>query len=111
MEKTTALRLGANIKELRKAKQLTQAALAERIGIDPESISRFERATVIPSLTTLERVAIVLGVGMADLFAGVSTHQSAIQLRIGTILGELSKEDQVFLLDSMTSLAERLKQR
>jgi transcriptional regulator with XRE-family HTH domain len=111
MEKSTALRLGANIKMFRKTKQLTQAALAEKIGIDPESISRFERGAVIPSLTTLEKIGIILDVGMADMFAGVSTHERAIHLRIGTILAELSKDDQLFLLDSMTNLADRLKQR
>lgn len=109
MKKSTALRLGANIKSFRTAKQFTQAALAELVGVDNESISRFERATVIPSLTTLEKIAIELDVGLADLFIGVSTHESAIRQRISTMLSELSHEDQVFLLDILSNLAGRLK--
>lgn len=41
--KPLAQRLGTQIATLRKTKEWTQADLAERIGVEPETISRFER--------------------------------------------------------------------
>ena len=46
--KPLAQRLGTQISTLRKTKEWTQADLAERIGVEPETISRFERGATTP---------------------------------------------------------------
>ena len=53
MSKDIAVRLGRNIAEARKASGRTQAEVAEKVGIDTVSLSRIERGTVSPSITTL----------------------------------------------------------
>ncbi|MBA3060304.1 MAG: helix-turn-helix transcriptional regulator [Nitrospirae bacterium] len=66
--KTTKELLGARIKELRKAKRLSQDELSEKINIDPKHLSRIEVGKSYPSLDTLERIANALNVEIKDLF-------------------------------------------
>lgn len=49
--------LGQRIKEVRKAKGLTQEKLAEIIGIETGSLSAIESGRHFPSLITLEKIA------------------------------------------------------
>ena len=60
--------LGKRIYQLRKARRLTQAALAERSGISNEFMSAIERGAKLPSLPTLQRIGVALRVGAKDLF-------------------------------------------
>ncbi len=64
--------LGRNIAQARQRKGLTQAQLAERLEVNTETISRFERGFTLPSLETLDRLATTLQVRMGGLLDGVS---------------------------------------
>ncbi len=55
-------RLGARLRELRKAAGLTQAELARRTGIHRPNIARVEAGRHTPSLETLARLASAIGV-------------------------------------------------
>ncbi|HQR02854.1 MAG TPA: helix-turn-helix transcriptional regulator [Rhodocyclaceae bacterium] len=61
--------IGARIKELRKQAGLTQEQLAERVGLDSRHLSRLEVGRHFPSLDSLENIAKVLNVPMAEFFA------------------------------------------
>lgn len=61
-------KLGAKVATYRRLAKLTQAELAEKVGVAVETISRLERGSVIPSLARLEQIAAALGVDMPDLF-------------------------------------------
>ena len=60
--------LGSRIKELRVKAKLTQAQLAENVGIDPKHLSRIEGGKNYPSLDTLEKLAYSLNIQIGDLF-------------------------------------------
>jgi len=60
--------LGLRIREVRKARQLSQEKLAEKVGVDPKQISRIEGGKSAPSLDTLEAIAAHLQVTIKDLF-------------------------------------------
>ena len=60
--------LGMRIREVRKARQLSQEKLAEKVGVDPKQISRIEGGKSAPSLDTLESIAKHLLVEIKDLF-------------------------------------------
>lgn len=60
-------RIGQRVAELREAAELTQARLAERVGVAHETISRLERGASIPSVSRLQDVARALGVDVVDL--------------------------------------------
>jgi transcriptional regulator with XRE-family HTH domain len=52
----------------RKLQGLSQEALAEQVGVLPETISNIERAQHPPSLATLERLMDALGVTPSEFF-------------------------------------------
>ncbi len=60
-------RVGMNIKRLREAKGLTQAALAKRGKLHRVSLAKIEAEMMLPRLTTLERLAKALGVPVTEL--------------------------------------------
>ena len=62
------VRLGHRIAELRKARGLAQAHLAEAVGVAVESISRIERAAAVPSLALLAKIAEALEIEVEQLF-------------------------------------------
>lgn len=59
---------GRRIKQLRKAKEMTQEELAETAGFIPGHISDIERGLYGPRFDGLEKLAEALGVPIRDLF-------------------------------------------
>jgi len=59
--------IGARLQAARQARGLTQAQLAEAIGIEPVTLSRYETGSRGPSITVLARAADALGVRLGDL--------------------------------------------
>lgn len=92
--KTTKKILGARIKELRKARGLSQERLSEKVGIDPKHLSRIEVGNSYPSLDTLERIATALGVEAKDLFEFVHEKTNKeLTSSIAAMLKEATPED------------------
>lgn len=83
--------LGSRIKELRLKKKLTQAQLAELVGIDPKHLSRIEGGKNYPSLDTLEKLAYSLNIQICDLFEVL--HLQDKNSLINEILGMLKESD------------------
>lgn len=65
--RSIAIRLGARLRELRLREGLTQQDLADRIGISPPEISKYERARRAPSLETLATLAEGLRLPLPEL--------------------------------------------
>lgn len=59
--------IGKRIKEYRKKNKMTQAELAEKVELEPSTISHIERATTKLSLPTLICIANVLGTSLEEL--------------------------------------------
>jgi transcriptional regulator with XRE-family HTH domain len=70
--------LGMRIKEVRKARQLSQEKLAEKVGVDPKQISRIEGGKSAPSLDTLEAIAVNLEVTIKELFDSSTLYQKRV---------------------------------
>ena len=64
MEKQT---LGEMIAALRREKQLTQAELAEKMGVTDKAVSKWERNLSCPDVSSIPRLAEILGVSPGDL--------------------------------------------
>ncbi|MBQ8459048.1 helix-turn-helix transcriptional regulator [bacterium] len=60
--------LGKRIRELRKARKLTQEELAEKIGIGTPNISYFETGKFSPAIETLQKIAQALNVEIYELY-------------------------------------------
>ena len=61
---------GTTIRRLRENDGLTQAQLAERIGVSSKAVSKWETAKGLPDITLLEPLAEALGVSVAELLSG-----------------------------------------
>ena len=57
---------GDRLRELRAAAELTQAALAEKAGIQVNSVARLERGAYQPSWDVVRKLAAALGVEPND---------------------------------------------
>ena len=70
--RTAARTLAARLKQLRLARDLTRAELAERSGISTPSIWAWETGRTVPRLGSLETLAKGLGVSVSELQIGAS---------------------------------------
>lgn len=61
---------GHTIKTLREAKGLTQAELAETIGVSDKAVSKWETAKGLPDISLLQPLAQTLGVSVVELMSG-----------------------------------------
>ena len=75
---------GATIKMLREKRNMTQAELAEKIGVSSKTISKWETAKGLPDISLLQPLAKVLGVSVIELMNGehiINKNISANMLR------------------------------
>jgi transcriptional regulator with XRE-family HTH domain len=68
--------LGAKIMEVRKSMNMTQAQLAEEVGVTGGAISQFEKGTTKPTLVMLQKLTDVLGI---DLVLMTSDSKSYVR--------------------------------
>ena len=75
---------GNTIKQLRENRNLTQSALADRIGVSSKTVSKWETARGLPDITLLQPLAQALGISVMELMNGepiVNRNVSANLLR------------------------------
>ena len=61
---------GTTIKQLREQKALTQAQLADILGITAKAVSKWETAKGLPDISLLDSLAAALGVSVTELLSG-----------------------------------------
>ena len=72
------------IKHLREQKNLTQADLAQRIGVSSKTISKWETAKGLPDISLLQPLAQALGISVIELMNGqhiINKNTSANMMR------------------------------
>ena len=104
-------RLGKNIAERRKILQLTQSIIAERLGVDTETVSRFERGVSLPSLVTLQKLAEVLRTTVSGLLEEMPPPPDTQAIMITTWLAGLKDKDRAFVISLMKSTCNYLSDR
>lgn len=60
--------IGQNIASLRRAQNMTQAELAEKLGVSPQAVSQWERCETLPDILMLPQIAEVLCVKTSIFF-------------------------------------------
>ena len=74
----------ATIKQLREKRNLTQAELAERIGVSSKTVSKWETAKGLPDISLLQPLAQALSISVIELMNGehiINKNTSANMLR------------------------------
>ena len=96
--------LGQNIQTARKAKGMSQEALAERIGISRQALGKWEKDTALPGLDNLQALAAELGLGDSVIFAGVRSNiQSFYDAMDAFLLPSLFEGLPVVLVEAQTA--------
>lgn len=106
-----AARLSRNIAARRRALGLTQAQVAERLGVDTETLSRFERGKHLPSLLTLERLSNLLAASVGELLSEQEYEPSSEAAAIDTWLSGLNENDKVFACGLLKQCCDYLASR
>ncbi len=86
-------KLGARLKEIRKARGLTQEALAEKVDLTPQYLSRLEAGHQSPSIETVARLAEALDLELFEVFDfGHQGTVKEVRERLRKVLQESSEE-------------------
>ena len=75
---------GSTIKKLREEQHLTQAGLADKIGVSSKTVSKWETGKGLPDISLLQPLAQALGISVIELMNGepiLNKNTSASMLR------------------------------
>lgn len=75
------------IKEYRKATNMTQAQLAEKLGVSRQSIVRFENGACEPRLSELKKMSVLFGCKIDDL-----SNPTQPPAGLGALQGEMKTD-------------------
>lgn len=87
---------GEAIRMFREKNRMTQAELAEKIGVTDKAVSKWETGRGLPDITLVEPIADALGLSVGELFAGeqiinnnTASNMRKSQLYVCPICGNL----------------------
>ncbi len=101
--------VGASLAAERKARGMTQQYVAEKLGVEPESISRMESGVIVPTLQRLRQFADLYGCSMVSLIARSSDQASDVASRLTKELSTLQAADRMFVAEHTQALIEYLR--
>lgn len=101
--------VGASLAAERKARGMTQQQVAEKLGVEPESISRMESGVIVPTLQRLRQFADLYGCSMESLVARSSDQASDVASRLAAELSTLQAADRMFVAEHTQALIEHLR--
>lgn len=103
-----AKRLGKNVAERRKQLKWTQEQVAERVGVDAETISRFERGANLPSLLTLEKLSTALRLSVGELLSKQRPQAANEAAVFDALIIELSPDERAFVMKVVRNCCDYL---
>ena len=72
--------LGKRIADLRREKGLKQDELAEKLGISPQAVSKWENDQTCPDISLLPSLAKILGVSIDELLSGKKEEAPEVKI-------------------------------
>ena len=97
--------VGGRLRTARRAAGLTQKQLAEKLGVESITVSRWERGVTSPSLPRLRRIAEITETTVSDLVRSPDTA-SAHAVELAALREELAETRE--LVDRVARALERL---
>lgn len=109
------LKIGKFIAECRKTKNLTQAQLAEKLGIADKAVSKWERGIAMPDTSRMLELCEILGISVNELLNGEKISMEYNEMKNEELLLKMAKEVEeknktiwttmwVIMIASMTAL-------
>ena len=99
--------IAKRIKKARKAAQLTQAELAEKINISTNAVAKLETNLMNVSLQTLINIANVLDIDMNYLLSeniDINSRDENTDIFLESLIANLSMRDKAFIIHTINGL-------
>jgi transcriptional regulator with XRE-family HTH domain len=109
-DQSFAAHLGSTLTRERTRSRYTQEQVADALGVNVETISRFERDAVLPSLTRLVALADVYDVPVSRLLRQGSLRAHDLAEELADALARLGEPDRIWVAQWLTELCERSSQ-
>ncbi|WP_122834070.1 helix-turn-helix domain-containing protein [Burkholderia pseudomallei] len=106
-----ARKLGKRIARERVARDFTQEQLAEMLGVEQETISRFERGLTLPPLPRLIQLADIFNVPIEVLLRGTTNRTADEAADIANMLTKLGDSDRDLIRRWVAEMCERLSRK
>lgn len=103
-----AKQIGRTLAKLRVDRGLTQEQVAVSLDVEPETISRFERGTVLAPLGRLMEMAELYQVPIEQVVRAGSTRPVDQANEITSLLTRLSGNDRAWVVGWVVEVCERL---
>lgn len=110
-EQQLARNIGAAISVRRKARNLTQIYLAEKLEVEPETISRIERGVTLAPISRISDIADVLNCPLADLLRDSSPRFDDRAQAVGASMKGLNEADTKLILELIEKFATRMRKK
>lgn len=101
---------GQNIQRKRKQLGMTQDALAERLGIGQQSLSRMERGTMAPKFERLQEIADALHCSVAELFIESEQNFYETRLTLCELINGLTKRESDAVMNIVREMVTIFKE-
>lgn len=88
------IKIGAFIAAKRKEKGLTQAALAEKLGITDRAVSKWERGICLPDASIIIELCQILNINANELLLGEMINEKETQQKQDELVKELLEQKQ-----------------
>lgn len=88
-------KLGEQIQELRKQKELTQAELAKKVGISLTQMARYENKGIQPPADILMKLSAIFGTTVDFLVNGATEDKAKAQLKDTELLQQFKEVEQL----------------
>jgi transcriptional regulator with XRE-family HTH domain len=104
--------VGQGIARQRKLANLTQAQVAEQLGIENETVSRHETGASPPSIARLEQFSRLFGCPVIRFFEAQLSDESFVLLQtLGDLLQTLESDEKALLVNFITDGARMFNNR
>lgn len=104
--------IGKRIKQIRKSKKLSQAELAEKVGLSDGYMSYIETAAKCPSLEVLVLIANALGVTADEILAEnlLTNRRTNMNGEFSELLGDCSAYERLVLIEVAKATKQILRE-
>ena len=89
---------GRHVRSCRRARGLTQEALADRSTLSADTIRRLEHGSFSPSLDTLRKLCTGLSLQLSTLFLAIELGEREVRQELIDAIGLMNEHEQAVLL-------------
>jgi transcriptional regulator with XRE-family HTH domain len=103
--------VGQAIARHRKLNNLTQAKVAEKLGIETETVSRLETGAISPTLERLEQFSKLYQCPVVGFFRDALDDAAGLSQSLADLIAPLKRDERALMINFVEELTRLLKAR